>query len=1297
MISNLYKLILLTVVLNTPCYAFDTITFDKASALFSATDKTVPVITAQYVSWAENWQWSYVNISAHHNGQAPNYTGASFSANIQNLGVGFSGSTHLSNQEVRWTYQWHKSQNRPDTKGIGIEFGLNLTSSTFENVTTNPVLLANKTGWTWTTPSGQTVEVTFSPALADLYFEQGYKGKIRAMFFTGIAQGVQSTTMTVKTSQAVAFTAPIDTKYAPANAATWHKNILPTNTSPVDLSFLNENDLPAGKHGFVVTNKDQLEFEDGTPAKFWGTNVQAYALFSSTDEEIKRHAKRIAKFGYNLVRIHHHDSYWVAPNIFKNQKDNTIELSEASLKKIDWWVKCLKDEGVYLWIDLQTGRQYTENDGITDFADFATKSLYTDALGFSYYSSDIVSFMDDFDHAYLSRIDTYKLPANSPTAGSEPSQQTPPYNNAEITALTQAFNNRYFSLSLDPQRIVNETPDASDKEKNSTSDDIKSLINSFRSPYQPENIKDPEAASTAKVYSDTRGFNYYNDSIQVLMKAFNQAYLSHVNQYTQLALKDDPSVISILLANENDLTHHFGNALLADKNVPIHNAIFSHDAEVFAKTHDLSKDDVVKTWLMGESKLYLNDVEHRFNQTMMSHLEDLDVKPLVVPGNIWAGMGLFSLPSLTDGPLIDAHSFGRADELNFNPRYNPGFLTWLGAAQVSGKPLSVTEWNIQPFTAKDRFTAPLYTASIASLQGWDSVMYYGYSQDNNWSTLGAARFSSFNDPSVLGLMPAAALLYRQGHVAKSNTTYELQLNRDDFFFVRQDPTSSKTIRTLMETSRFTVGLPDTDELPWLTDNITPPESGTVVITDANQDFIPANQNFVESDTQELKRDWGKGIHTINTEKSQIVSGWVGGESIDLDDVSFEITTNNAVVAVQSLENKAINASRKIFITLMAQSQPATGTALPFISEPVTGQLEIYAPEGLKLYPIDKNGNLSNKINIPYDSNEDKYTIALSAATHAHWYLLQDEVIPEFKFTLPSNGATFNEGDLITIKTNTTELGKAIKSVNFSYDNNIAIGFISDAPYEVSTRDLPAGNHTLHGHIVFEDNTIEDFQVSITVEASVFEITLPLNNTRFIKGQPITIETNAVKWAGSAAKIKEVIFWKDAFLYLDKKLTAPYNITISSDSFSLGDHILRARVLLNNGAFKSAQISINVIDDIERPAFTITHPVNNAKFIKGKPMTIKTNALLSVSDAKDIQKVLFWKDNFSSLGVKTTPPYEIILPNNSLAVGNHILRARIMLNNGTSTDSNITIKVLPVPVDPANIVPLIMMLFSGVRV
>ena len=468
------------------------------------------------------------------------------------------------------------------------------------------------------------------------------------------------------------------------------------------------------------------------------------------------------------------------------------------------------------------------------------------------------------------------------------------------------------------------------------------------------------------------------------MQAFNSAYLNHVNEFTRIAYKDDPAVIALLLTNENDLSEHFGNALLGNKGVPQHNRLFAADAKRFSEAHKLSLDKTMRTWEMGESKIYLNDVEHRFNRGMIDHLQKLGVKSLIATTSSWGGMGLSGLPSLTDGGIIDVHSYGGAEELTRNPRYYPGYLAWIGAAQVSGKPLSVTEWNIEPFPAADRFTAPLYTAGIASLQGWDALMLYGYAQAPLNGKAGGSNYSSFNDPAIMGLMPAAALLYRQNHVTPAKNRYELAPDRAALFYTSQDPATSKTIRTLLETSRFEVRMPDTPELPWLKNGAVP-AGKTTFVHDMDKDFIPAGQSYVTSDTGELRRDWEKGVQTVNSSRSQIAAGNIGGETIRLNNATFSIRTKKAVVAIQSLDDRPINKSGRIFITLMARSQPDPTNKTVFLSEPVTGRVSFAAPKGLQLYPVTRSGTLDKPLAVKYSNG--RYSINF-APTAVHWLILK---------------------------------------------------------------------------------------------------------------------------------------------------------------------------------------------------------------------------------------------------------------------------------------------------------------------
>ncbi|MBV8311593.1 MAG: hypothetical protein JO344_14520, partial [Planctomycetaceae bacterium] len=88
-------------------------------------------------------------------------------------------------------------------------------------------------------------------------------------------------------------------KYSSSDG-TWFRDALRWDVSPVDLSFLNAADRPAGRRGFVKADGDRLVFEDGTPARFWGANLSGPALFGTPRENVPRQARRIAQLGYNL-------------------------------------------------------------------------------------------------------------------------------------------------------------------------------------------------------------------------------------------------------------------------------------------------------------------------------------------------------------------------------------------------------------------------------------------------------------------------------------------------------------------------------------------------------------------------------------------------------------------------------------------------------------------------------------------------------------------------------------------------------------------------------------------------------------------------------------------------------------------------------------------------------------------------------------------------------------------------------------------------------------------------------------
>jgi hypothetical protein len=828
---------------------------------FGIAHKGVPIVSTEVISWGKNWSWAGTEFKGAPGGDGRN----KFSGNIDDLHVKLVGEVESPAPNViRMDLLIRAEKASPEVIGSCWQWNLKLDSPSFGGKLPDPQLLPDGQGWSWSVGGGRAITLRFEGA-AKVEFERGNKNTIRTFVVADrIEPGTRRLRMTLELPEGGRRVPTLGERYDRADPKSWFPGALAPDSAPLDLRFLNRDDRPAGRRGFVRADGDRLVFADGSPARFWGGNLAAYSLFATPREEVANQARRMARLGYNLMRIHHHDSDWVAPNVFGSNAKSTRHLDPRSLESIDWWIKCLKDEGIYVWLDIQVGRTIKPGDGLTQGAD-----------------------------------------------------------------------------------------------------------------------------EVARREGKLTEFCYYNGQLRELMKEFQREYLNHSNRHTNLRYRDDPAVIGVLITNENDATSHGCFAILPDKHNPFHNAIWTKGYRAFAARFGLSADHVSQTWLPGPSKLYLAQVEHDFNVAMIADLRGIGVRAPIATTSLWGEDPLYSLPPLTDGDLIDTHSYGQGEELTKNAHFQGNFLTWIAMGQAYGKPLSVTEWNVE-YPNADRFTAPLFTASIASLQGWDAPMIFAYSQGNFSPNPGPEKWSTYNDPSLTAVMPAAALLYRRGHVSPASKTYCFIPDPNALFNRSLTPNTSATIRTLAEQSRLTIGMPAVPELPWL--KPTKPSDDAIVVTDPDRDFIPEAQSFVRSDTGELTRDWELGIQTIDTTRTQAVGGWIGGRTLKTRDASFEIQTKKAVVALTSVDDRPLSESRFILLTAVARSVPSPGDRPPFLSEPVRGRITMQSRVAdLELLALDRDGQVAAKP--AFERHGDSFAVELPAAGGTLWYLLKAPTRP----------------------------------------------------------------------------------------------------------------------------------------------------------------------------------------------------------------------------------------------------------------------------------------------------------------
>lgn len=168
-------------------------------------------------------------------------------------------------------------------------------------------------------------------------------------------------------------------------------------------------DAPAGKHGFVQVKDGHFYFEDGTRARFWGTNLCFGACFpEKKDAEIM--ANRIAYFGFNAVRLHHMDMHFepdgifedVAPAYKNKQMKPTDHLSPRQLDKLDYLIYQLKQRGIYININTLVSRFFTEADGVPD-----AEKLGMAAKPYSLFDRKLIELQKQYSKELLTHFNPY--------------------------------------------------------------------------------------------------------------------------------------------------------------------------------------------------------------------------------------------------------------------------------------------------------------------------------------------------------------------------------------------------------------------------------------------------------------------------------------------------------------------------------------------------------------------------------------------------------------------------------------------------------------------------------------------------------------------------------------------------------------------------------------------------------------------------------------------------------------------------------------------------------------------------
>jgi hypothetical protein len=728
------------------------------------------------------------------------------------------------------------------------------------------------------TSAGETYSVTLdAPRVIETF-----SGEIRLWLAKGSIAGKTPTPTTVTLSF------PTKTKLYPRetdSAATditpdWFPYPVAMSGTPVDLSFLNKDAsgkfVPAGSHGFLTVKGDDFAFADGTPARFWGVNVTAYAAMASYQRSAQL-ADRIARLGCNVVRLHHLDSDW-GPNIInKEHPDGTTQhLDLPDMRKLDRLVHELKQRGIYVIMDPWVGRSFRPGDNVP---------------------------------------------------GSD------------------KFKEGNFGLH----------------------------------PYA-----------------------FFDPRIQELTRKFLRDFWNHKNEFTGLAYKDEPAVISTECANEAlfDLPNPMPE--------PYRTTFLRKYHDWCAKNNETPSpgDDVIRlNYPLQHQRFFQSLMRDFYADTRAFFKKDLGLKIPVNDSNWFHWPWIIG--SQAGGDFMDSHHYYHGNRIGpsatmgglwvQNPLNNPDTpFAKISAMAILGKPVTSSECGDNP-PQTYRSSYYLGLAAVASLQGWDAITPYAYSQ----SPEPHGRLNEFemeSDPATVASIAAGALIYRRGDVQPAKKLAVMLLPKEEQYAMHWENDYEKAydhtphFRAMAETHRLAVVYDD--KLP---DGVT---ADVTMTPDSSHNYKHPDTQLL-SDTQELWRDWSRGVGLINTPRTQAAYGLLSQTPVSTADASFHITTPFAAISLSSLTDAPIKSSPHLLLTAVARAQDAnqtynlSRTAIatkgkgPVLCEPVTGTLTFSTTSPtLTARPHLPNGILGPPI--PLTVKDGKATLELKPSHKTLFYTLAEK-------------------------------------------------------------------------------------------------------------------------------------------------------------------------------------------------------------------------------------------------------------------------------------------------------------------
>ena len=555
---------------------------------------------------------------------------------------------------------------------------------------------------------------------------------------------------------------------------------------------------------------------------------------------------------------------------------------------------------------------------------------------------------------------------------------------------------------------------------------------------------------------------YFDNRMQEIFKSWAKTILTTKNPYTGQPLGQEPAVAAIEVINEDSyffwtfskdnipavqmqkLEKQFGDWLTA-KYGSLAKAISAWNntretgddpAAGRMKLYDawnmtnsaIKQTSAAKVKRVGDQVHFLTDSQRSFYESIKTYFQkDLNTKNLVVSSN-WTVSDPFTLGALErytymTGDAIDRHGYTGGEHTSKDGTHSYAVRTGhtfnnLGGVKSPGTlPLQFIQIEDYPhliseigWTNPDLYRADysFLTSAYGSLQ--DIGAFFAFALGGtDWDT--SMNKFALSCPVIMGNFPAYSLLYRRGDIKPADPVIRQILNINDLFAMKgsgdlaEQSLDDLRLKDVPPGSTISGEVKNIDPLAFYVGKVNrtftgnPKDSMEMNLSK----YINKDKNTVSSLTGELYWDYGNGIATMNTPKSQGAAGFLSKQpKIDLADISIECKNEYATVAVVSLDDQPIKTSNKILLQVMTVERPfgfkasngKDGEILnmgtyPFGVEKINASLTLRLNEGpaAKINSLDENGYAAGRT-LQQSGGSNGQPLQFKLADDVVYYIIQ---------------------------------------------------------------------------------------------------------------------------------------------------------------------------------------------------------------------------------------------------------------------------------------------------------------------